>query len=212
MDTESLHGQLASQGYTLHAQFTFREMLEPVREGLQTRNGFRNGFILIIFFFMLITTASVASSLVLKQLSFNGVVYRLFLGVVFTFVLIPLHEWLHGLAFRYYGARDVRYGVVWRYLMFYAVSHLQVLGARQYYRIGLAPFVVITLGGLITYFFCGPALQLTILSLLSFHTLCCAGDFGLCAYFLKYIDSEPLTFDDAGTGTTYIYLKKYSES
>ncbi|UYQ93364.1 DUF3267 domain-containing protein [Chitinophaga horti] len=209
---ERVHEELRSQGYALADSFSFREMLQPVREGFGANNAFVRAFKLITILFFLITTASVARCLVLKQLSFWAAVGYVVLGVLLTAVLIPLHEWIHGLAFKYYGAKDVRYGVIWRYLVFYAVAHLQVLGARQYYRIGLAPFVAISLTGLMVIPWCAPAWQLALMGTLCFHTLCCVGDFGLCAYFLKHVDSEPLTFDDAVAGRSYIYLKKSAES
>ncbi|WP_295121977.1 DUF3267 domain-containing protein [uncultured Chitinophaga sp.] len=212
MDTpESLHQQLTDNGYELVAKFTFREMLEPVREGFKTKNKFTTGFRISIFILLMITTALGAWYMVSKQLSFTAWLGYTALGVPLTLLLIPFHEWIHGIAFKAYGAKDVRYGVIWRYLMFYAVSHMQLLGARQYYRIGLAPFVVITFVAFAVLPFCDPVRQAIVMGILCFHSLCCIGDFGLCAYFAKYIDRHPLTFDDAVTGTSYIYLKRSVE-
>lgn len=208
----SIHEQLTAQGYELTAKFTFKEMLEPVREGFSTRNAFTRSFGWAIAILFTIITALGTYYMVSKQLFFWDLLRNFCWGILLTFVLIPLHEWIHGLAFRHFGAKDVRYGVIWRYLMFYAVSHLQVLGARQYFYIGLAPFVLITAAGLIVLPFCDPARQAIVMGVLCFHALCCIGDFGLCAYFSKYIDRQPLTFDDADTGTSYIYLKQHLES
>jgi hypothetical protein len=63
-----------------------------------------------------------------------------FAGIVLTLIL---HELIHGLAMRLYGARP-RYGVIWKGLMFYATSPGFAYRRNSYIVIALAPFVVIS--------------------------------------------------------------------
>ena len=46
-----------------------------------------------------------------------------------------------------------------------------------------------------------------LLGVMIFHALCCAGDFGLCAYFYRLRQRDPVSFDDADEGTTYFYAR-----
>lgn len=202
---EELIRSLEAKGYSQFARYGFRELILPLREGLQARNIYQR--LLMLFFFLGCVTAGAGAAYwiatdQLTALSFFG---WLLLGIPATFLLVPLHEMIHGWMFRWYGARDVRYGVIWRYLMFYAVAHAFVINYRQFRYIAMAPFVIIS--GLTAAVFCfvpveGKAL---LLGLYTFHTLCCAGDFGLCGYFYIYRRQNPVSFDDANTGTSYFY-------
>lgn len=202
---EELIRSLEAKGYSQFARYGFRELILPLREGLLARNIYQRLFML--FFFLGCVTAGAGAVFwiatdQLTALSFFG---WLLLGIPATFLLVPLHEMIHGWMFRWYGAKDVRYGVIWRYLMFYAVAHAFVINYRQFRYIAMAPFVIIS--GLAAAVFCfvpveGKAL---LLGLYTFHTLCCAGDFGLCGYFYIYRRQNPVSFDDANTGTSYFY-------
>lgn len=202
---EALFHTLQEGGYKPLAQYSFRELVIPLREGLQTRNVYVRLFLL--FFLLGCGAAGVFAgmSLGVGHLSFGAVCGWLLLGVPATFLLVPLHEMLHGLMFRWYGAKDVRYGVIWRYLMFYAVAHAHVVHYRQFRYIAMAPFAVISGLCAVVFPFVPAQWQALLLGLYCFHTLCCAGDFGLCAYFFKYRARNPVSFDDANNGVSYFY-------
>ena len=136
---------LQDKGYEPLARYGFRELVIPLREGLQTKNIYIR---LFWFFFLLgcVATGGFAAwSIGSGALTFDAFSGWLLLGIPATFLLVPLHEMVHGLMFRWYGAKDVRYGVIWRYLMFYAVAHLFPVNYQQFRYIALAPFVVISL-------------------------------------------------------------------
>lgn len=202
---EALIQSLQEKGYEPLAQYGFRELVIPLREGLQTRNIYIRLF--WVFFLLGCLAIGVFAGLALNggTLSIGAFFGWLLLGIPATFLLVPLHEMVHGFMFRWYGARDVRYGVVWRYLMFYAVAHAYVIHYRQFRYIALAPFIVISLA-IATAIALVPAhWQALLLGLYCFHTLCCAGDFGLCAFFFKYRERRPVSFDDANNNISYFY-------
>ncbi|MGB3616682.1 MAG: DUF3267 domain-containing protein [Catalinimonas sp.] len=126
-------------------------------------------------------------------------------GVLCTFLLIPLHEWIHGLAFRYFGARDVRYGTYWRQFVFYAVAHRHVIGPRAYQWVALAPFLAVTalLGA--AFLLSGGAYPVFFLAVYTFHTACCGGDFGIAGYLTHHRDRDLHSYDDAETKTTFFF-------
>lgn len=69
------------------------------------------------------------------------------LGVMIIALCLTLllHELMHGLAMRIFGARP-RYGVLWKQLMFYATAPGYAFPRRRYLIIALAPFALISLG------------------------------------------------------------------
>lgn len=196
---------LEAKGYIFLSKYGFRELVVPLREGLQTTNVFTR---MMWFFSMLgfgwagVAFGYLIGSGQMSSLAFLG---WLLAGIPATLLLVPLHELLHGLMFRWYGAKDVRYGVIWRYLMFYAVAHHFPVNFRQFRYIALAPFVVISLLCLGVYFWVPVEGKALIPGLYIFHTICCAGDFGLCAYFNKYKQRQPISFDDADSHISYFY-------
>jgi hypothetical protein len=68
------------------------------------------------------------------------------LGVVLIAMVltIVLHELIHGLFMRLYGARP-RYGILWKGLMFYATSPGYAYRRNNYLVIALAPLLLISL-------------------------------------------------------------------
>ena len=62
------------------------------------------------------------------------------LGYIVAGILVTsiLHEWVHGLTIRRFGARP-HYGVLWRHLMFYATSTGYGFRRNSYILIALAP-------------------------------------------------------------------------
>lgn len=202
---EELIRSLESKGYSQFARYGFRELILPLREGLQARNIYQRLFMAFFFLGCVFIALSSIYWRTSGQMTVPAFLGWLLLGIPSTFLLVPLHEMIHGWMFRWYGARDVRYGVIWRYLMFYAVAHAFVINYRQFRYIAMAPFVIISCLCAVVFFFVPVEGKALLLGLYTFHTLCCAGDFGLCGYFYIYRHQNPVSFDDANTGTSYFY-------
>lgn len=126
-------------------------------------------------------------------------------GIAFGLsVLIIIHEWIHGIAYKAFGAKNVYYGGNVRQFVFYAASDGDVLKGRQFRIIALAPFLVVTVAclclmvGMPQY---GAALS----TVLCLHTLFCGGDF-LFVHFLSQHDIDRLrTHDDRAKAESYFY-------
>ncbi len=210
---DRLMESLREQGYTEYARFSFSEMLVPLQQGLKSGNVYAVTFFIFILLGFGGIGAFIAHVLLTGSLSGQRLTDWLLRGIPATLLLVPLHELIHGWMFRWYGAKDVRYGVVWKKLMFYAVAHGFAVNYKQFRVIALAPFVVISL--LLTAAFLlvsSVSLKALLLGILVFHTLCCAGDFGLCAYFCRLRHRQPLSFDDADQNITYFYTLPGLES
>lgn len=206
MTMEQLREELERKGYTEHARYTFDELMIPLREGLAAGNGY-------FWWFVAFVTAACALIfgfgfywLRTGVLDLDTFMTRTLYGTAATLLLIPLHEGIHGIMFRMLGAKDVRYGVIWRKLMFYAVGHGFVTRFAHFRAIALAPFVVISIGLLGAAYFVPPDWQAFLFGTFAFHTLCCIGDFGLCGYMHQFRHQNPVTFDDADARMSYFYV------
>jgi hypothetical protein len=66
-------------------------------------------------------------------------------GIVLIIAVLPLHEWIHGLAIRRFG-HTPRYGIKWSVL--FATSDGAYFRRNEFVQIALAPLVVISLAGI----------------------------------------------------------------
>lgn len=130
---------------------------------------------------------------------------------LFFLLLLPLHEFIHGLAYKYVGAPKVKYVAQWRKLIFYAMADGFVAGRKPFMLVAFAPFVVITLLLVLGFLTAGMQTEFIFLSALLFHTSGCIGDFALVSYYYSNKDKELYTYDDALAAKTYFYARKKSE-
>ncbi|MBP7269158.1 MAG: DUF3267 domain-containing protein [Bacteroidia bacterium] len=135
---------------------------------------------------------------------------RLSYGLALAFLLVPLHEYLHVLAYRSQGARQTSYGANLRKLYFMAIADRFVANEREFRIVALTPFVVITALLVLSLPFLNPAWQLTISGTLLTHTAMCSGDFGLLSFFAAHRKDGVVTFDDQPAGMTWFLGRKDS--
>lgn len=125
-----------------------------------------------------------------------------------TVPIIPLHELLHGAAFKILGAGKLVFGANLREMVFYVTVDRFVLDKKQFYFLALTPFVVFSLLFIPFLFVSSIYIQWIASFLLAFHTSCCIGDFGLMAYFSKAGKGADLyTYDDVTTKTSYFFRR-----
>lgn len=121
--------------------------------------------------------------------------------------LIPLHEWLHGLAYKWAGAKTVSYIINWKKLYVAALADRFVIGRKPFYVVALAPFVVIS--ALLTAILVAvnPFWQLCLLITLLLHTLSCMGDFAMINYMQLRTERHVVTYDDNEKGKSYFWVR-----
>ena len=132
------------------------------------------------------------------------------LAILFSLsILIVVHELLHALAYLLSGARRISFGFVPKKFIFYALSDRQVIAPRAFHFVALTPFVVVKLvclvglvatqNTLLIYFF---------LTVMCLHSLFCAGDIAMLAFYNLYRGKEIFNYDNRIEGKTYFYLRK----
>ncbi len=128
--------------------------------------------------------------------------------LVFT-VGIPVHEGLHGLAYKLSGAPKISYGANWRKFYFFAAADKFVASKTSFTFIALLPFVAINLFVIVPVSFVPLYLKWVLLGILFFHTTACAGDFAMLGFYEKHKHcKELLTFDDVQAKQSYFYARE----
>ncbi len=129
-------------------------------------------------------------------------------ALVILFLLIPLHEGLHGLAYKWAGASRVSYQVNWQKFYVAALADCFVLERQSFYVVALTPFVVVSIILLIAVVAAGTVFWQIVFSLvLLFHTLSSLGDFVMIHYMQLRPEKEVVTFDDNARNTTFFWAK-----
>lgn len=126
-------------------------------------------------------------------------------GLAIAFALLPLHEYLHVLAYKSQGATSTSYDANLKKFYFMALADKFVANKREFEVVALAPFVVITTILTILLFLVNTNWTLTVSSILLAHTAMCSGDFGLLSYFECNKMKQPVTYDDVENKISYFY-------
>jgi hypothetical protein len=128
-------------------------------------------------------------------------------GLALAFVLLPLHEYIHVVAYKSQGAKNTSYDANFRKFYFMALADKFVANEKEFRVIALAPFVFISSSLILLLFLVDGNWNLTIAGTLLTHTAMCSGDFGLLSYFEFHKDKDVVTYDDISNGVSYFYAK-----
>ena len=140
-----------------------------------------------------------------EKFKFGDAIGHLSYGFALAFCLIPIHEYIHVLAYKSQGAKTTSYDVNLKKFYFMAIADKFVANRKEFTVVALAPFVLISFAFLIVFLCVEPLWTFTILGILFTHTACCSGDFGLLSYFEFYKHKKIVTYDDKENGISYFY-------
>lgn len=203
----TMPSQLEPNGYVLHEAFAHHDMLAFIQPYMKKQNGYMifykvAAFLPLVIFFGLLGYQLGRGTWQAEYLA------AIFQGFALVILLLPIHELIHGAAYKYVGAPKVSYGAVWRQLVFYAQADKFVLGFQGFKLVALAPFVCINLVLLAIMPFCNVEWMIIIITTITLHNGMCAGDFALLSYFHENADKDLQTYDDASEKKTYFYQRK----
>lgn len=132
------------------------------------------------------------------------------LAVLLSFsALIVLHELIHALAYWLSGAKKISFGFILKKFVFYAQADQQVIASGPFHFVALLPFIVVKLlclagiilirGDFSFYFF---------ITVMCLHSLFCAGDMAMLAFYNLNKEKEIYNYDNRLEGKTYFYARK----
>jgi len=149
-------------------------------------------------------------SIVFALKGHSEAVIQVVLAILFSFsVLIVIHELLHAMVYLLTGSRRISFGLILRKFIFYALADRQVIGSRPFHIVALTPFVVvklICLVGIVAFY--NEPLVYFFLTVMCLHSLFCAGDMAMLAFYKMHSEKEIYNFDIRSEGKTYFYTRK----
>jgi hypothetical protein len=121
-----------------------------------------------------------------------------------TILVIPLHELLHGLAYRILGARKIRFGADLQQMIFFVTADRYPVSGYELYFLAMTPFLVINMATVIISAVWFPQVILFPAFFLFSHNMMCIGDFALANYVL-HARNKVYTFDVTDKKKSYFY-------
>lgn len=182
------------------------EMLPFVQDEFSARSWLVRGYmglnIALVLFFVFLAVIHI----ILGWIGWWTLILYFFAGIGMTMtILIPIHELLHGIAYKMVGAPKVSYGVNWQAFYFYAVADRFVVGRPGIWFVALAPFVVITLSAIGFAFYVSLNYQWLLYGVIFMHTGACAGDVAILSFFERHSERVIYTYDDVKNNISYFF-------
>jgi hypothetical protein len=197
--------ELEENGYKLADKLEFAELMPFLTPYLKKGNLAMVGFVFSNFLCVAASAFYFILNIKSHAVEIGSAAGYYFLGFVLAFGLIPLHEYLHALAYKAVGAKNVAYDVNLKKMIFLTIAHKFVATKKEFTFVALVPFVFISalLLGLLP--LANLNWQFTILGALFMHTSCCIGDFGLLSYFLANKNRQLVTYDNKELKVSFFY-------
>lgn len=198
---------LEQAGYILLDRLEHRDLVPFVKKYL-----YRRGFWPVAYLIFILVNLGFIALLIRNGLSSghhtaSAMLGYTALGFVPTFLLIPLHEFIHAAAYRICGATAISFDADCKKLVFMAMAHRFVAGTRAFGLIAIAPLAVISLLALMLIPLAQGYQVYLLAGLLFTHTTFCGGDIAMLSYLRFHRDKHIATWDDKVNKVSYFYGK-----
>ena len=197
---------IEAEGFTILFTLKHDELIPFVQEHLFKRNIITHLFLVVnvLFLFWVIYQWYLNSA---SGNSFGHSLMHFGLGLLLSFLIVPVHEYIHGLAYKSVGAKIIGYTAHWRQFYFTAQADQFVANYKEFMIVAFAPFLIISFLSLLLLFTFQAGYALIFISFLFWHSTMCGGDFAIASYFYQYRKSDIITYDDFGSRQTFFFIK-----
>jgi len=204
----NLHpNDLKDNGYLLLDELQHQELIPFVKKYIRKNTFFSWMYYMATLIFFVIGILLVLRGYNNEGYKFMDNFSKFTLGFALALLLLPLHEYLHVLAYKFVGAINTSYDSNIKKLYFMAIADQFVANRKEFRIVALAPFFVITTAVLLSTIFVNSNLQIILIGVLFAHTSMCSGDFALLSYFQFHKDKEVCTYDLKEEKVSYFYYK-----
>jgi hypothetical protein len=207
-DVETLRSNPA---YQLVLELGFQDMIPFVMTQIK-KKGFFSWLYLIVNLTML-TLALLYSvrGLIDESLTWKRAILQTLTGIASgSFLIIPIHEMLHGLAYKILGARKIIFGADPGQLIFFVTADRYPVSGNQVHFLTLTPFICINLLTIAAILFLWPGGVLFSAFFLLSHNLMCIGDFAISG-FIARTGGKVFTFDEPERKKSYFYKELFNK-
>ncbi len=199
--------ELIENGYVLLESLGHKELIPFVRTYLNKRTTISVFYTVINVIIAAIVIFWFWKSYGIETFNLGDGFTHFSYGLVIAFLLIPLHEYIHVLAYKSQGAFNTSYDANLKKFYFMALADKFVANKKEFRIVALAPFVTISTTLIVLLFFTSQLWTFTIFGVLLTHTAFSSGDFGMLSFFDFHKDKDVVTYDDTENSISYFYGK-----
>jgi hypothetical protein len=199
--------ELKEHGFMLLDSLDHQQLIPFVQKYLKKNTSIAWIYTCINVFFLSSILYWIWKCVYIENIKFVDCFSYLSFGIFFFLFLIPIHEYIHVLAYKSQGAQHTSYDANWKKFYFMALADKFVANKQEFRIVALAPFVVINTTLILVWPWVEGLWSFTILGTLLMHTAACSGDFGILSYFYFHKDKDIITYDDVGNKISYFYGK-----
>ncbi len=197
--------ELSENGYVLIDKLEHKELVQFLRTYMKKRTKYSILYYISNFIVFGLVGYFFVQGFNLPNYSFGDRFTDFSYGLAIAFGLLPLHEYIHVLAYKSQGATNTSYDANLKKFYFMALADKFVANKKEFEVVALAPFMTITFTLIICLLLANTNWTLTISSVLLAHTAMCSGDFGLLSYFEFNKEMQTVTYDDVENKISYFY-------
>ncbi len=193
--------------YSLILELDFNNMIPFVLSNIQRRSFFSFFYAFVNLGLLSLTLYIIILGLMESQQSWLMIIKQSMIGIFAGSILvIPLHELLHGVAYRILGARNIKYGADMQQLIFFVTADRYTVSGLELQFLAMTPFTVINIVTGIVSLIWFPHLKLLSAIFLLSHNIMCIGDFALANYVVLK-KTKVFTYDEPENKKSYFYAK-----
>lgn len=200
--------ELQEGNYELIDVLNHKDIVPFIRTYMKKRTIFSLAYVISnVVVFLLIVVIFVVNYKSGK-VSFDSALTRLSIGFALAFLLVPLHEYIHALAYKSQGAKKVSYDANLKKFYFMALADQFVANRKEFTIVALPPFLTISISLLLLIAVVNLLWCFTLLGILLTHTAFCSGDFGLLSYLEYHKNEYIVIYDDKAKGLSFFFREK----
>jgi len=199
--------ELENHGYRLIEKLNHHELIPFVKKYLYRVSFWPVFFLAFNFTLLAIIGGMIGKAIAVEELDASRALGSTAIGLGLAFLLIPLHEFIHAIAYRICGAEEVTYDADLKKMVFMAIAHRFVATKNEFRFVAIAPFAVISLLAFAAIPFFSGYQTYTILGLIFTHAAFCGGDFAMSGYYSCHKHMEVVTWDDKENKVSYFLGK-----
>ena len=193
--------------YQLVQELGFQEMIPFVLSHIRERGIMSLIYLGVNLGMLIVIVLYIFAGFLDQQLTWGGLIGQSLAGIFTGSILvIPLHELVHGVAYRLLGAKKIRFGADFQQFIFFVTADRYPVSGRQLHFLALAPFVVINILTIALTLSLFPQKLLFSGFLLLSHNIMCIGDFAIANY-VQRADRKLYSFDEPDEKKSYFYEK-----
>ncbi len=203
-DVETLQ---TDPGYRKILELDFSEMAPFVLNNIRRKEKMAVLFLSLNLATVLFIVIYVVWGITWDHLDGRKVFWQMLTGVLAgSILIIPPHEILHGIAYRFLGARRIRFGVDFQQFIFFVTADRFPISRNELRFLAMTPFIVINAAcvALTAAWFTDWVLFSA--TLLLSHNIMCIGDFAVTSYANRNT-GELYTYDEIEKKKSYFYEK-----